>query len=115
MTGIHAAPFTAASVVDDVKHVWYVAADIIPGDSSHLGFGGISSKSAQMLREQEIWRTQAHLHIEQAAMAAVNAAPVTAVRVVRIKHVWYVAVGVIAGGRSTRGYRVTLSESATKC
>ena len=36
MTGVSAAPTTAVSVVDNIKHVWYVVVDVIAGGSSRF-------------------------------------------------------------------------------
>ena len=46
MTGVSAAPTTAVSVVDNIKHVWYVVVDVIAGGSSLHSFGGTFTKSA---------------------------------------------------------------------
>ena len=43
MAGVNAAPITANSVVENIKHVWCVAVDVIAGDSSLRSFGCIVS------------------------------------------------------------------------
>ena len=49
-------------------------------------------------------------------MTGVNVAPITAVSVVdNIKRIWYVAVDVIAGYSSLRGFGDTFNKRATKC
>ena len=54
-----------------------------------------------MLRELNILRIRPHPYIEQAARTGLSAEPITAASVVHnIKHVGYVAVVVVAGGRS---------------
>ena len=40
MTGVNATPIPAGSVAGTVKHAWYVAVDVIAGDSSLRSFGG---------------------------------------------------------------------------
>ena len=102
MTGVSAAPTTAVSVVDNIKHVSYVAVVVIASDSSLRSFGGailmkVTKECHRMPREKKKLRLRAPLYIEPAATTGVNAASITAVSVVgNIKHVWYVAAVVLA-------------------
>ena len=65
-----------------------------------------------MLREPKILRIRAYSCIKPAAMTRRNAAPITAVSIVdNIKHVWYVAVVVIASDRSLLSFGGTFGES----
>ena len=45
MTGVNAAPITAVSVVNNIKHVWCVAIVVMASDGSLRSFGGTFSKS----------------------------------------------------------------------
>ena len=45
MTGVNAAPITAVSVVNNIKHVWYVTVVVMASDSSLCRFGGTFSES----------------------------------------------------------------------
>ena len=45
MTGRHVASITAVSVVDNIKHVWYVAVVVTASDSSFRSYRGTFSKS----------------------------------------------------------------------
>ena len=51
MTDLNAEPFTAVSVVDNIKQVWYVAVDVSAGDGSLGSFGGAVGKSATKCSE----------------------------------------------------------------
>ena len=51
MTDLNAEPFTAVSVVDNIKQVWYVAVDVSAGDGSLCSFGGAVGKSATKCSE----------------------------------------------------------------